>query len=45
MFEDVSMICDDHLAPTNGREFSIANETIDNLRRVSSFLTIHMEYI
>ncbi|CAH4030048.1 unnamed protein product [Pieris brassicae] len=34
-YEDVCMICDDHLAPTNGRETSMANETIENLRRIS----------
>ncbi|CAF4930718.1 unnamed protein product [Pieris macdunnoughi] len=34
-FEDVSMVCDDHLAPTNGRETSMGNETIENLRRLS----------
>ncbi|XP_045500213.1 pickpocket protein 28-like [Colias croceus] len=32
LFEDVSLLCDDHLAPPNGRKFSIVNETIENLR-------------
>ncbi|XP_038222386.1 pickpocket protein 28-like [Zerene cesonia] len=35
LFEDVSLVCDDHLAPANGRKFSMANETIDNLRELA----------
>ena len=34
MFEDVSMVCDDHLAPANGRNVSSGVETVDNIRSV-----------
>ncbi|CAK1555788.1 unnamed protein product [Leptosia nina] len=39
LFEDVSLVCDDHLAPANGRKVSMANETIENLRQVAPNLT------
>nr|XP_049705408.1 pickpocket protein 28 isoform X1 [Helicoverpa armigera] len=39
LFEDISMVCDDHLAPANGRKFSDGAETVDNIREVSPNLT------
>ncbi|XP_013179934.1 PREDICTED: sodium channel protein Nach [Papilio xuthus] len=35
MFEDVSLVCDDHLAPAIGRKFSDGNATVENLKQVS----------
>ncbi|CAH0725781.1 unnamed protein product, partial [Brenthis ino] len=35
IFEDVSLVCDDHLAPNNGRKFSSGNITVQNLIEVS----------
>ncbi|XP_072944671.1 pickpocket protein 28-like [Epargyreus clarus] len=37
-FEDVAMVCDDHLAPETGRKFSPGNVTIDNIKRLSANL-------
>lgn len=34
LFEDVSLVCDDHLAPKKGRKFSSANMTVENLKEV-----------
>ncbi|CAG4955982.1 unnamed protein product [Parnassius apollo] len=35
MFEDVTLVCDDHLAPARGRKFSSGNATVENLKQVS----------
>ncbi|CAH2072943.1 unnamed protein product, partial [Iphiclides podalirius] len=35
MYEDISLVCDDHLAPLSGRKFSNGNTTVANLKRVS----------
>ncbi|XP_026496020.2 pickpocket protein 28 [Vanessa tameamea] len=34
LFEDVSLVCDDHLAPAGGRKFSLGNDTVENLKQV-----------
>ncbi|KOB70726.1 putative pickpocket [Operophtera brumata] len=39
LFEDISMVCDDHLAPVNGRQFSSGLETVLNIKEVSPNLT------
>ncbi|KAJ8712308.1 hypothetical protein PYW07_005150 [Mythimna separata] len=39
MFEDLTMVCDDHLAPPNGREFASGVDTVDNIKSVSPNLT------
>ncbi|KAJ2945603.1 hypothetical protein O0L34_g427 [Tuta absoluta] len=39
MFEDVSLVCDDHLAPPNGRETASGADTVSNLRSVSPNMT------
>ncbi|CAH2043596.1 unnamed protein product, partial [Iphiclides podalirius] len=35
MYEDTTLVCDDHLAPAKGRKFSDGNATVENLRQVS----------
>lgn len=37
LFEDISLVCDDHLAPTTGRKSADANETVHNIRMVNLF--------
>ncbi|XP_026725648.1 pickpocket protein 28-like isoform X2 [Trichoplusia ni] len=39
LFEDISMVCDDHLAPSNGRRFSSGVDTVNNIKSVSPNLT------
>ncbi|CAG9564749.1 unnamed protein product [Danaus chrysippus] len=39
LFEDVSMVCDDHLAPSSGRRFSDGNVTVENLKELSPNIT------
>lgn len=39
MFEDLTMVCDDHLAPANGRKFSSGVDTVNNIKSVSPNLT------
>ncbi|XP_075980850.1 pickpocket protein 28-like isoform X2 [Anticarsia gemmatalis] len=39
LFEDISMVCDDHLAPANGRKFSSGYDTVENIKSVSPNLT------
>ncbi|VVC92109.1 pickpocket protein 28 isoform X2 [Leptidea sinapis] len=39
LFEDVSLVCDDHLAPKTGRKFSLGNVTVDNLKELSPNIT------
>lgn len=34
LFEDVSMVCDDHLAPPTGRKFSSGLDTVNNIKSV-----------
>lgn len=36
LYEDISMVCDDHLSPTNGRKFSSGYETVENIKSVSN---------
>ncbi|KPJ13859.1 Sodium channel protein Nach [Papilio machaon] len=35
MFEDITLVCDDHLAPARGRKFSDGYATVENLKQVS----------
>ncbi|XP_045451668.1 uncharacterized protein LOC123660657, partial [Melitaea cinxia] len=35
LFEDVSLVCDTHLAPADGRKYSLGNETIENIKELS----------
>ncbi|XP_013148198.1 PREDICTED: sodium channel protein Nach [Papilio polytes] len=35
LFEDITLVCDDHLAPARGRKFSDGNATVENLKQVS----------
>ncbi|XP_039756123.1 pickpocket protein 28-like [Pararge aegeria] len=35
LFEDISLVCDDHLAPAKGRRFSLGNMTVENLKELS----------
>ncbi|XP_030040427.2 pickpocket protein 28 [Manduca sexta] len=39
LFEDVTMICDDHLAPSIGRNFSEGADITNNIKMVSPTLT------
>ncbi|XP_026321153.1 pickpocket protein 28 isoform X2 [Hyposmocoma kahamanoa] len=39
MFEDVSLVCDDHLAPRDGRNTSDGALTVNNLKEVSPNMT------
>ncbi|XP_049875788.1 pickpocket protein 28 isoform X2 [Pectinophora gossypiella] len=39
LFEDVSLVCDGHLAPRNGRQFSSGVDIVNNLKEVSPNMT------
>lgn len=36
------MVCDDHLAPTNGRQFSSGLETVSNIKEVDERETFNL---
>ncbi|KAM3965775.1 pickpocket protein 28 [Aphomia sociella] len=39
MYEDLTLVCDDHLAPPGGRKYSYGNETVVNIKEVSPNIT------
>ncbi|XP_052756948.1 pickpocket protein 28-like isoform X2 [Galleria mellonella] len=39
LYEDVTLVCDDHLAPPQGRKFGFGNETVTNIKEVSPNIT------
>ncbi|KAL4709034.1 hypothetical protein ACJJTC_005895 [Scirpophaga incertulas] len=39
MFEDLTLVCDDHLASAAGRRFSNSTETVENIKSVSPNIT------
>ncbi|KAG7312367.1 hypothetical protein JYU34_001855 [Plutella xylostella] len=39
LFEDISLVCDDHLSPPGGRKISNGNETVNNIRVTSPNIT------
>ncbi|XP_059052635.1 pickpocket protein 28-like [Achroia grisella] len=38
-YEDVTLVCDDHLAPVTGRKFCDGNSTVKNIRELSPNIT------
>ncbi|XP_052756940.1 pickpocket protein 28-like [Galleria mellonella] len=39
LYEDVTLVCDDHLAPVMGRKFCDGNTTVNNIKEVSPNIT------
>ncbi|CAB3234043.1 unnamed protein product [Arctia plantaginis] len=45
LLEDISMVCDDHLAPANGRKFASGFDTVENIKsKFASRYGTHSEF-